>query len=132
MSQGNASAAIGLANTNKVPGIGGFAQDTVNPGAEGPYAGINGLTYYDYNPVQETDFATSPGFTLPSDSGAASGKVARLCWTNASTLTVPADGRVSISTAGVATAASGAGLYKTIIPAATVIPAANYFWAFLI
>ena len=134
MSAGNASAAIGLANTNKIPMIGGYLQDTDVPGpsTEGPYIGVNSVTYWMYNPVQETDFATSPGFTAPSDSGAATGKVARLVSTGASPMTVAVDGLCSVSTAGVVTATATTGLYKTFIPAATVIPAGAYLWVFLV
>ena len=134
MSAGNASAAIGLANTNKIPMIGGYLQDTDVPGpsAEGPYIGINAVMYWKYNPVDETDYATSPGFTAPSDSGAATGKVARLVSTGASAMTVAADGLCSVSTAGVVTATPTTGLYKTFITPGVVIPIGAYLWVFLV
>ena len=134
MSQGNASAAIGLANTSKIPAIGGYLQDTTAPGpsAEGYYIGVNALATWDYNPVQETDYSASGGFTVPSDSGAATGKVARLVFTNAAPMTVAADGLCSVSAAGVVTALASTGLYKTFITAGTVIPAGTYLWVFLV
>ena len=134
MSAGNACAAIGLANTNKIPQIGGYLQDTDVPGpsTEGPYIGINSVMYWKYNPVDEVGYSTDPGFTAPSDSGAATGKVARLVSTGASAMTVAADGLCSVSTAGVVTATPTTGLYKTFIPAATVIPLGAYLWVFLV
>ena len=134
MSQGNASAAIGLANTNKIPAIGGYLQDTtaLGPSAEGYYAGVNAYGTWDYNPVQETDYSATGGFTVPSNSGAATGKVARLVFTNAAPMTVAADGLCSVSAAGVVTALATTGLYKTFITAGTVIPAGTYLWVFLV
>ena len=135
MSNGNASAAIGLANTNKIPMIGGYLQDTdlLGPSAGGPYVGINGTTYYTYNPVDEWDFAnTGGGFTVPADSGAATGKVARLVWTSASPMTVAVDGLCSVSSAGVVTAPATTGLYHTLLAAGTVVPAGAYLWVFLV
>lgn len=128
MSAGNAAAAIGLANTNKIPMIGGYIQDTDAPGpdAEGPYIGVHGTQYWSYNWLGE-----DPGFLAPSDSGAATGKTAQWVTSGAAAVTVPADGRMTI-TAGTAAAASGTGLSKSYIAPATVIPAGSYFWAFLI
>ena len=133
MSQGNACAAIGLANTNKIVAIGGYLQDTTVPGpsAYGPYDGINSVTYRDRNPVGE-DFAATGGFTVPANSGAAAGKTARLVSTDAAPMTVAVDGLCSVSAAGVVTATPTTGLYKTYIPAGTVIPAGSYLWVFLV
>jgi hypothetical protein len=131
MSQGNAAAAIGLANTNKIPAIGAYVQRLLTPTADGPYIGANAITQWTYNPVQE-DFAASGGFTVPANSGAATGKVARLVSTGASPMTVAADGLCSVSAAGVVTATATTGLYKTYIAAATVIPAGAFLWVFLV
>lgn len=134
MSNGNASAAIGLANTNKIPMIGGYVRDESAPGpsAEGPYMGVIGTQYFDRNPVDEWDFAAAGGFVLPGTSGAATGKNARLTWTSASPMTVAVDGLCSVSAGGVITATATTGLYKTYIPPATVVPAGAYLWAFLV
>ena len=135
MSAGNACAAIGLANTTKIPMIGAYVQTSTpppGPTSEGPYIGVNGSTYWGYNPVQETDYATSPGFTSPSDSGAATGKVARLVSTGGSAMTVAVDELCSVSTVGVVTATPTTGLYKTYVPANTVIPAGAFLWVFLV
>jgi len=133
MSQGNACAAIGLANTSKIPMIGGYLQDTTVPGptADGPYIGINSITQWTYNPVQE-DFAATNGFTVPATSGAAAGKVGRLVSTGASPMTVAADGLCSVSAAGVVTATATTGLYKTYIAPAAVVPAGAFLWVFLV
>ena len=133
MSQGNACAAIGLANTNKIPMIGGYLQNTAapSPAADGPYIGVNSITRWTYNPVQE-DFAASGGFTVPATSGAAADKTARLVSTGASPMTVAADGLCSVSAAGVVTATATTGLYKTYIAPATVVPAGAFLWVFLV
>ena len=149
MSAGNACAMIGLANSNKIPAIGAYVQDTglnlagttlsgPGPSADGPYigcsgsdVGANGLntgTYWNWNVIGEL---VNPAYTVPANSGAATGKTASWVWNSASALTVPADGRIAVSS-GVATAASGSGAYKTYIAAGTVIPAGSYFWVFLI
>ena len=151
MSAGNACAMIGLANTNKIPPIGVYVQDTglnlagtlvsgPGPSASGPFIGANGsaaesannglygASYWTWNWLGEI---VNQPYTVPANSGAAAGKTAQWVWTNLTPLTVPADGRVTI-TAGVAVAASGTGLSKTFIKAGTVIPAGAYFWAFLI
>ena len=133
MSAGNACAAIGLANTSKIPMIGGYLQDTSTPGpgAEGPYIGNNSVTYWPYNPVQETDYAQAGGYTAPATSGAATGKVARLVYTGASTVTVSADQTCAVSAGGVVTAGTGAA-YATYFSVGTVIPAAMYLWVYLV
>lgn len=132
MSQGNAAAAIGLANTNKIPAIGAYVRNTIGPSADGEYAGVNAQTYWEYNPVQEADFSASGGFTVPANSGAATGKVARLVSTDADPMTVAADGLCAVSAAGVVTAEATTGLYKTYIAPATVIPAGSFLWVFLV
>lgn len=133
MSQGNACAAIGLANTNKIPMIGGYRQNVAapSPAADGPYIGVNPITTWTYNPVQE-DFAASGGFTVPATSGAAAGKTAHLVSTDASPMTVAADGLCSVSAAGVVTATPTTGLYKTYIAPGTVVPADAFIWVFLV
>lgn len=148
MSQGNAAAAIGLANTVKTPSIGVYSQDLTppGPGADGPYSGVQAVTYWSYNWLGEdagylvpsthgtlgtTNVGPVPQNTGASDVGNPVGKKAQWC-TNAAALTVPADGRVTV-TAGTAVAASGTGLYKVYIPATTVIPSTptpSWFWAF--
>jgi hypothetical protein len=135
MSNGNAGAAIGLANTNKIPFIGAYVQSSTpppGPEAADSYMGVNGSTYWTYNPVDEAGFVTNPGFVVNSDSGVAAGKAARLVWTSASPMTVAADGLCSVSTAGVVTATATTGLYKTYIAPGTVIPANSYLWVFLV
>lgn len=133
MSQGNACAAIGLANTNKIPMIGGYLQNVAapSPTADGPYIGVNPITQWTYNPVQE-DFEPTNGFTVPATSGAAEGKVGRLVSTGAAPMTVAADGLCSVSAAGVVTATATTGLYKTYIAPATVVPAGAFLWVFLV
>jgi len=137
--------------TSPVPPIGPYVQDTgmngagtlvsgPGPSASGPFIGcnggaaesanngLNGASYWMNNWLGE--IVTQP-YVVPANSGAATGKTAQWVWTNLAPLTVPTDGRVTI-TAGVAVAASGAGLSKTFIKAGTVIPVKAYFWAFLI
>jgi hypothetical protein len=130
MSQGNAAAQIGSATpaTDKIPQIGTYIQDpdAPGPGSIGPYFGVQGITYWNNNWLGE-----DAGFLAPSNSGVAAGKTAQWSTSGASPITVPADGRVTI-TGGTAVAASGTGLSKVFIPAATVIPAGSWFWAFLI
>jgi hypothetical protein len=128
MSAGNACAAIGLANTSKIPMIGGYDQNVDAPGptADGPYIGVQGVTWWTRNAADE-----DVTFLVPAASGAAAGKTAQWVTSGASPVTVPADGRVTV-TAGTAVAASGTGLSKTFIPAGAVIPAGAFFWAFLI
>lgn len=146
MSTGNAAAAVGLANTVKIPSIGAYVQDIlqpVAPGNDGPYIGSTGPTYWNYNWLGEdvgflapstsgvlgtTNVGPTPPNTGASDVGNPLGKRAQWC-TNAVALTVPADGRVTV-TAGVAVAASGTGLYKTFVAPATVMPIGSFFWAF--
>jgi len=153
MSQGNAAAQIGTIPpetpaTDKIPSIGPFVRDTTppGPGADGPYIGIQGATYWDRNWLGEDAGFLAPsnngiiGTTnagwvgsTPPDVGNPLGKKA--IWsTSVAPLTVPADGRVAVTAGGVATAASGTGAYQVMIPAATVIPgtalAPSWFWAF--
>jgi hypothetical protein len=128
MSAGNACAAIGLANTNKIPAIGAYVQDItqpVGPGAYGPCIGPIGPGYWDRNWMGET-----PGFVAPGTSGAAAGKDAQ--WVTATAeLTVPVDGLCDV-TLGVVTAAAGTGTFKTFIPAGTVVPAGSLLWVFAV
>jgi hypothetical protein len=135
MSQGNAGAAIGLANSNKIPFIGSYVQaSTPPPGPEAAdsYVGVNGYAYWPYNPVQESDYSATNGFVVNSNSGVAAGKAARLVSTGASPMTVAADGLCSVSAAGVVTATPTTGLYKTYLPPALVIPASSFLWVFLV
>lgn len=133
MSQGNQGACIGLANINKVPYIGAYVQDSglpAGPAAYGGYVGVNGVGYWAYNPVQETDFSAVNGVTVAADSGVAAGKVARLV-TNTAPLVVSADQTCAVSAAGVATAGA-AQAYKTYNPVGLTIPTGSYFWVFLV
>ena len=133
MSAGNASAAIGLANTVKIPMIGAYVQDItqpVAPGAEGPAIGPNGIAQYNYN-AQGEDPAEVGGILYPATSGVATGKVARWVWNGAAPLTVGVAGLLDVSAAGVATS-NPAGIYKTYITPGTVLPIGVYFWAFVV
>jgi len=149
MSQGNAATQIGIVPPDtpalkKVPSIGVFVRDTTppGPGADGPYIGIQGATYWDRNWLGE-----DAGFLAPSNNGAIGTTNAgwigvtppdvgnplgkKAIWsTTAAPLTVPADGRVAVTAGGVGTAASGSGAYQVMVPAATVMPIGSWFWAF--
>jgi len=143
----NAAAAIGYdqsVTVEKIPSIGVYVQDTTapGPGSDGPYFGVQGLTVWNNNWLGE-----DPGFLAPSTSGAVGttnvpgvlatppdvgnplGKKAQWTTSGASPITVPADGRLTV-TGGTAVAAVGTGLYKTYLPAAAVIPAGSFFWSF--
>jgi len=131
MSQGNACASIGNANTTKIPAIGGYSQRLTQPSADGDYAGVNATTYWGYNPVDEADWSATGGFTVPANSGAAAGKTARLVSTGASPMTVSADQTCAVSAGGVVTAGA-AQAYKTHLAVGTVVPAGSFLWVFLI
>jgi hypothetical protein len=135
MSAGNACAAIGLANTNKVPAIGAYVQDItpVGPGADGPYIGTLGMGstdatsgYWTTNWLQE-----DKGFTAPATSGTATGKLGHWVTTDAAAMTVAADGLCDV-TSGVVTALATTGTYKTYLPAAAVVPAGAWLWVFAV
>ena len=141
MSQGNACAMLGLANTNKIPPIGEYVQDPqmgplpdTGPCANGPYIGCNGNTYYVSDVLGEAAAAVATnGYVMDSNSGSATGKNARWVTNSGGTLTIPADGRVAVSAAGVATAAAGSGAYKIHCGGTgIVIPQNSWFWAFVI
>jgi hypothetical protein len=130
MSQGNLAAAIGLANTSKIPAIGAYVQKQTapGPGSEGPYVGVVGTTYWNRNVIDE-DYTASGGILVASSDGAATGKDAR--WvSNTAQLTVPADGRCAVSAGGVVTAASGTGAFNCYLGSGTVVPANSFFWVF--
>lgn len=133
MSQGNLGAAIGLANTNKVPGIGTYVQTSAPP--PGPeawnaeYIGVNGSNYWANNWLGE-DYTVSGGITVNSDAGATTGKAARWVSTGGSAMTVAADGLCSVSAGGVVTATPTTGLYKTYLTPASVVPAGSFLWVF--
>lgn len=131
MSQGNACASIGNANTTKIPAIGAYVQVLTQPSADGNYAGVNSTAYWSYNPVDEADWAATGGFTVPANSGAATGKTARLVSTSAAPMTVSADQTCAVSAGGVVTAGT-AQAYKTYLPVGTVVPAGSFLWVFLI
>ena len=137
MSAGNACAAIGLANTSKIPHIGEYVQDAdgpPGPGADGPYIGVSGSSssmpdlqaHWDRNVIGEL---VDPAFLVPADSGAAAGKFAHWVTTAAAPMTVAAGGLCDVSL-GVVTALAVTGTYKTFIPVGTVIPAGSFLWVF--
>ena len=132
MSAGNACAAIGLANTNKIPMIGAYVQDItgpVAPGADGPAIGPIGGQYWNNNWLGE-DYTEAGGILYPATSGVAAGKVAR--WvSNTAELVTSADGTVAVSAGGVATAATG-GAYQSYFAPGVTLPANSFFWAFLV
>ena len=135
MSTGNAAAAIGLANTNKILSIGAYVQDVGavqgdkvgNPGPEayGPYNGLNGTTSYDRNVIGE-----DKAFVAPSNAGAAAGKDA--IWSTNSGGTLAAGTTRCDVTAGVATANNSTGLYDVfcVAPTVTALPVNSWFWTF--
>ena len=137
MSQGNACASIGNANTTKIPMIGGYLQSVgptspaiaPQPGADGPYIGLMSQGWVPA--VSESDWSITNGFTVPATSGAAAGKVGRLVTNSGGALTVSADQTCSVSAAGVA-AAGAAQAYRTYIPVNTVIPINSFFWVYLV
>lgn len=127
MSVGNGGAAIGLANSNKIPPIGGLVPDTVNPTAGVVYLGDN--TGTDYSPNQYWTYnylGEDPAgpFTVPSCNA---GKDLSYVTSGGAPVVVPVDGRMTI-TAGVATAAPGAGATKFFGTAGSTIPAGAFFW----
>ena len=118
MSAGNAGAAIGLANTNKVGPIGAYVQDALHPTAENDYAGINADVSYVTNVLGE-----AIGFTAYGTQGAVRGKTAQ--WVqNGATALVPTD-KVTIA-AGVATKDNSTGTHTVF----ATVPANAFFWAF--
>lgn len=132
MSQGNLGAAMGLANTSKVPNVGDYVQgSTPAPGweASDSYIGCNGSVYYNRNVLDE-DYTVGGGITINGNSGVATGKLAR--WvSNTAQLTVSADQTCAVSAGGVVTAGA-AQAYKTALPVGTVIPANSFFWVFTV
>ena len=132
MSAGNAGAAIGLANTNKIPYIGQYVQDVhTNAGEAGPaaavnYDGVNGATFWNRNVIDEL---VDPPFLVLSNSGAAAGKNAHWVTTGASPMTVAADGLCAVAL-GVVTALASTGTYKTFLAPGTVVPAGSFLWVF--
>lgn len=124
MSTGNACAAIGLANTNKIPAIGAYVQDItqpVGPGADGPCIGPIGPGFWDRNVMGE-----EIGFTCPATGGAATGKTAQ--WVISTVGLAAGTTRVNI-TAGDAVA-NASGTYDVYGVPAAGVPANSYFWAF--
>jgi len=128
MSTGNAGAAIGLANTNKIGPIGAYVQDVgiigiAGPSAEKNYAGCNGNVYYDNNVLGE-----AAGFLADANSGAATGKEAQ--WVTSTVGIAAGTTKVAI-TLGDATADNATGTHAIFmtIPAAG-LPADSWFWAF--
>jgi len=136
MSTGNAGAAIGLANTNKVGPLGAYVQ-TVGPttvadaqaGNRDPSSSVNfmgpsGPANFDYNALGE-----AIGFTAPANNGAAAGKTAQWIQLGVGGLT-NAQTRVNIS-AGVGTY-NAAGTHDVFcsLYANRTLPANTYCWAF--
>lgn len=127
MSTGNAGAAIGLPNSNKVTPIGGLVADTVYPTAGVVWMGDNIGT--DYSPNQYWSYnylGEDPAgpFTVPSCNA---GKVLAYVTTGGAPVVVPADGRVT-PTGGTIVAASGSGTFKTFVTPGVSIPAGSYLW----
>ena len=130
MSTGNAAAAIGLANSNKILHIGSYVQDagvtggtTAGPSASVNYLGTNGRTSYDRNVIDE-----AAGFIADGNSGAAFGKDAQ--WVTNTAPLAAGTTRVAVA-GGVATADNAAGAYDIFIAVpATGLPANRWFWAF--
>lgn len=127
MSAGNGAACIGLANTNKIPMIGGYKQvaTTGSPlqdaSAAGPHIGVNPDVFYTRNALGE-----EAGFTVPSNYGAAAGKLAQ--WVTSTVGLATGTTRVTI-TAGVAVA-DVAGLYDVTFSIPAAGTGANvWFWA---
>lgn len=123
MSTGNAAAMIGLANTNKIPMIGGYKQANPNKwGAAGPYDGVNGEVFWNRNVLGE-----AIGFVAPSAEAAAAGKNAQ--WVTSTVGLAAATTRVNL-TAGDAVA-NAAGTHNVYgVPAVGGIPANSFFWVF--
>ena len=134
MSQGNLGAAIGLANTNKIPFIGLYVQSSFPEAADSYFGCASGsssipVLYYNTNVIGE-DYTVAGGITVNSNAGAAAGKLAR--WgSNTAQLTVSADQTCAVSAAGVITAGA-AQAYRTAMPVGTVIPANSFFWVFTV
>jgi hypothetical protein len=132
MSQGNLGADIGLANSSKVPMVGGYHQSITKPGpgaGSADYMGVQATSYWNRNWLGE-NYAVTGGITVLAASGVAAGKLARWVSTGASPMTVAADGLCSVSAAGVVTATPTTGLYKTYITPAKVVPAGSFLWVF--
>lgn len=130
MSAGNACAAIGLANTNKIPHIGEYVQDPdgpPGPSADGPYIGVNGSTFYTRNVLGEL---VDPAYFVPANFDSADGLDAQWVTTGGAPMTVAVDGRCSVSATGVITATPTTGLFTCVVAPGTVIPAGSYLWAF--
>lgn len=130
MSAGNLSAMIGLANTNKIPSVGLYVQDAISvgqagPGMDGEGIGVNGLGFWNYNAMGELADGTT---TVLSNSGAAAGKLAVWCITNAGL----AGGTTRVDvTAGVAVANNATGLYDVNTGfGSPAVPVGSYLWAF--
>ena len=135
MSVGNLAAAIGLANTNKILAIGTYVQEAVYSNGQDSYMGCGSGSdysprlYYNRNVLDE-DYTASGGITVNSNSGAATGKLAR--WvSNTASLTVSADQTIAVTAGGVATAGTAAA-YRTAMPVGTVVPANSFFWVFTV
>ena len=132
MSVGNLGAAIGLANTNKIPFIGTYVQTATpppGPEASDSYVGVNGTGYWNRNVIDE-DYTASGGIVVNGNSGVAAGKAAR--WvSNTAQLTVSADQTCAVTAGGVVTAGT-AQAYKTYNKVGTVIPANSFMWVFLV
>ena len=135
MSAGNAGAAIGLANTVKIPSIGGYVQDVgvqlgssgnPGPGADTEFIGVNGNTFYDRNAIDEL---VNPAYLVPANSGATAGRVAQ--WVTNTPAMAAGTTRVTVSGTGVATANNAAGLHDVFCVPAAGIPNNSFFWVFL-
>lgn len=135
MSAGNASAVIGLANTNKIPPLGVYVQDAgvqpsngngnPGPGANGEFIGVNGHQYWDRNWLGEL---VNPAYQVNANSGAVTGRVAQ--WVTNTSPIAAATTRVDVSGAGVITANNDTGLFDIFCVQAAAMPANSFCWAF--
>jgi hypothetical protein len=123
MSQGNAAAAVGLANTSKQPMIGGYKVGTATDfGANGNFGGVNGGQFWNRNVQDETE-----GFLAPATEDAAAGKNAQ--WVKTTAGLAAGTTKCSVA-AGVATANNAAGTWAVHCVPAGGVPAGSWFWVF--
>lgn len=123
MSQGNAAAAIGLANTNKQFSIGAYDQGNA-PGyaANGNFAGVNGAQYWNRNVQDE-----AAGFLAPANEHSATGKNAQ--WVTSSVGLAAGTLKCAV-TAGDASADNTTGTWAVYCVPAAGVPAGSWFWVF--
>lgn len=122
MSAGNGCAAIGLANTNKIPMIAGYRQgNTPKFGADGPIIGVRADVFYNRNA-----FGEAIGYVCPGAEAAATGKTAQ--WVSTAAGLAAGTTRVNL-TAGDAVA-NASGTHNVYGVPAAGVPIGSFFWAF--